>query len=135
MQLFHGSVQAILEQQRQHRDSLIDVVLDGSLHVVPIRLRIPLGKITLLADAGEHRGQLTVYVAGRDRRGRLSPVRSAPVPIRIPSPEIARARGQLYYYEVKMLMRQGDHSVAVGVHDELGQIASYMSEDVMVFPR
>ncbi len=109
--------------------------VDKSLHVVPIRLRIPLGNLTLLPEDGQHRGQLTLYITGRDRRGRLTPVRTSEIPIHIPAADIEQARGQLYFYEVKMLMRQGDHSVAVGVHDDLGQVASYMTEDVMVFPR
>lgn len=106
--------------------------MDDGLQMVPIRVRIPIDKITLLPESGEHRGQLTLYITGRDRAGHLSPVRSARIPIRIPAAELEAARQRLYVYEVKMLMRPGDHTVAVGVHDDLGAATSYLKEDVVV---
>ena len=110
------------------------VALDGTLFAVPIRVRIPLGKLTLLPQGGSHVGRLSLQVGARDRQGRLAPVRAAAIPISIPDDRLTEARGKLYLYEVKMLMREGDHSVAVGLRDELGAVASFLVAQVPVKP-
>lgn len=108
------------------------VRLDDQLHSVPVRLRIPLGKLVLLPRDGKHHGRLTVQVAARDRQGRLAPVRSAEIPLAIPDDRLAEARTKFYLYEVKMLMRQGDHTVAVGLRDEMAQQGSFVLAPVPV---
>lgn len=108
------------------------VALDGSLFSVPIRVKIPIGKLTLLPQDGKHVGKLSLQVGARDRDGRLAPVRRIEIPLAIPDAQIAVARTKLYLYEVKMLMRAGDHAVAVGLSDELGQVASYTQLSVPV---
>ncbi len=108
--------------------------LDGTLFSVPIRVRIPLGKLTLIAQGGNHVGRLSLQVGARDRQGKLAPVRSTAIPIAIPTARLEEARGKLYVYEVKMLMRQGDHSVAVGLRDELANVASFLLAEVPVKP-
>ena len=108
------------------------VTLDGTLYSVPIRLRIPLGKVTLVPQEGAHVGRLSVQVGARDRQGRLAPVRASEVPISIPTARLDEARGKVYLYEVKMLMREGDHQVAVGLRDELANTASFLLAPVPV---
>ncbi len=108
------------------------VTLDGTLFSVPIRLRIPLGKVTLVPQEGAHVGRLSVQVGARDRQGRLAPVRASEVPISIPAARLDEARGKVYLYEVKMLMREGDHEVAVGLRDELANTASFLLAQVPV---
>lgn len=109
--------------------------LDKSLHMVPIRVRVPLDKVTLLSEGGASHGQLTLYVAARDRAGRLAPVRTQEIPLNIPADQLASARQRPYVYEVRMLMREGDHLVTIGLHDDLGRVASYKTENVMVLPQ
>lgn len=106
--------------------------MDEGVNLVPIRLHIPLGRIALVAGDHEQLGHLTLYLAARDREERLAPVRTTQVPIHIPEAEVATAREQLYTYEIKMLMRAGEHAVAVGVHDDYGAVGSFMTENVKV---
>lgn len=109
--------------------------LDASLHMVPIRVLVPLDNITLLPEDGASRGRLTLFLAARDRTGRLAPVRTQEIPLSIPDDQLESARLRPYVYEVRMLMREGDHAVTIGLHDDLGGVASYKTESVMVFPR
>lgn len=106
--------------------------MDAGLHLVPIRVAIPLGKIVLLPEDGMFRGRLRLFLSARDRNGRFAPVRTAEIPIHIPSDQVETARQKLYIYEVKMLMKEGDHTVAVGLHDDIGAVTSYLKEDVAV---
>jgi VWFA-related protein len=111
------------------------LALDGTLFSVPIRLSIPIGKLTLVSQGGSHVGRLSIQVGARDRQGKLAPVRAAAIPISIPDAHLAEARGKLFLYEVKMLMRAGDHAVAVGLRDEIGAVASLLRAEVPVAAR
>lgn len=106
--------------------------LDGTLFSVPLRLRIPLGKVGLLPRGDSRVGLLRLQVAARDRAGQLAPVRTVEIPLSIPQAQLDQALGKWYLYEVKMLMRAGDHAVAVGLSDEVGQVASFVLAPVPV---
>ena len=112
-----------------------EVPMDGSLWIVPIRLKIPLGALTFLQESERRLARATIFLSARDRSGQAAPVRSVQVPIAIPERDFAVARTKFYLYEVKMLMRPGDHSVAIGVHDDVGMVGSYLLENVVVTGR
>ena len=54
------------------------------------------------------------------------------MPIAVPGGELEVARSKDYLYEVKMLWVPGSRRVAIGVHDEIASVASFMTEDVLV---
>ena len=56
-------------------------------------------------------------------------------PIDIPSGQLATAQAKDFLYEVKMLMRPGGHKVAIGVHDDVAAVASFLTGEVTVYPR
>lgn len=93
--------------------------------LLPLEVRIPIGKLALLPQGGLHTGRLVVSTAVIDPSGRLSdPVRRN-VPLQIPDADIEAARGQFFVYEAQLRIRRGGHRVAVVVLDELsGETAS-----------
>lgn len=109
--------------------------LDGVFFVVPVRLRIPLAKLALLPEAGRRVARLTLRVESRDRNGRVAPLRGIEIPIAIAEPALGEALSKSYVYEVKMLMREGDHAVAVGLRDDVAQLASWVLTGVPVASR
>lgn len=106
--------------------------LDDSLRMVPIRVHVPFGNLTFLSEGAEQRGRLSIFLAARDRSGRRAPVRRAEVPVSIPADALAAARDRDFVYEVKMLMREGAHSVAIGVRDDIAATASYVLEEIVI---
>ena len=104
---------------------------DGNV-LVPIHLRIPLDKVTLLPQQESHVARLRVYVAAADADGGISPVQSAQLPIAVPSADLEQARLKGWGYEVSLLMRPGQHRVSIGVRDELGGVSSYVAGAVFV---
>lgn len=104
---------------------------DGKL-AVPIQLKIPLFKLTLLHQEGSYNGKLRLLVATRDARGASSPVRQVEVPLEIPRKEVLSAMGQHYLYNVTLRMAPGEQRVAVAVHDEVSARTSYLSRGVTV---
>ena len=100
---------------------------DNGNYLVPLKVRIPLGKVTFIPHETLHRGQLQVSVAVIDEEGRVSSVQQTPIPIDIPEADFAMARQQLFVYEVELLMREGYQEVAVGVRDDFPGETSYVS--------
>lgn len=104
---------------------------DGD-YLLPIEVRIPIGGATLIPQADVYYGKLLVSVAVIDDDGRMSPVQQTQVPLNIPSADIDAARQQSFIYEAQLLMRRGDHRVAVGVRDEFASSASYIRRSVRI---
>jgi VWFA-related protein len=104
---------------------------DGHM-LVPVHLRIPLDKVTMIPQGEHQEARLRVFIAAVDEDGSLSPVQSTPLPIRIPLADLARARELGWGYDVTLLMRRGHHRVAVGLRDEIGAVSSYVTGGVLV---
>lgn len=103
---------------------------DDGQKLVPLEVRIPLGRVALVPHEEIHQGKMRVAVAVIDRDGRLSPVDQQDFAISIPKPDIDQARGSYYVYAVELLMRPGSHRVAVGVHDEVSGETSFIRDSV-----
>jgi VWFA-related protein len=104
---------------------------DGNV-LVPIHLRIPLDKLTMLPQQESHVARVRVFVAALDADGGVSPVQSAQLPITVPSTDLEVAKQKGWGYDVSLLMRPGQHRVSIGVRDELGGVSSYVAGTVFV---
>ncbi len=104
---------------------------DGN-YIVPVEVRIPLGKLTLLNRGGSHQGRVLITVAARKDNGDLSPVQEHVLPITIPEADWEKARLQVYTYELNLVMASGFQRMAVGVKDELAAEVSYVTHSIQV---
>jgi len=106
-----------------------NVEADGKdIYNVPIMVKVPMSSLVLIPQDEVHTGKITIFVGVRDSEGRLSPVQSIPVPIRIPNSQLLTAMGQVAGYRVALKMRGDEHSVAVTVHDDLGNVDSVVRD-------
>lgn len=104
---------------------------DG-FYLVPVEVRIPLGKLTLVPRETTHEGRVRLYIGAIDSKGDTSEVQQTPLPISIPAAEAETATGKNFVYSVSLLMRGGEHRVGVGVRDELAGQSSFLSRGVRV---
>lgn len=104
---------------------------DG-LFTQSIGVRVPLSKITLVPRDETYEGRLRLWVSALDEEGRTAPVQQVRVPISIPAAQFDASRDQTYVYTIELLMRGGRQRVAVGVRDDLGSDASFISRNVQV---
>ncbi len=95
---------------------------------VPVMVKVPLGKLVLLPQENVHVGRIGIFICARDGKGRSSPVQSVDVPIRIPNDQLLTALGQVAGYRMTLMIRPEEHSVAVGVRDELGRVESTVTD-------
>src|SRR6185295_15247997 len=100
--------------------------------LVPVMVRIPIGKLVLVPREQTEEAKVRLFIAAMDSGGGTSDVQQAPVPISIPKAEVATAQGKQFVYSVTLLMRSGEQRVAVGVRDDVGAQASFVSRGVIV---
>ncbi len=98
---------------------------DGNF-TVPLVAKVPLGKLVLLPGAKEHRAKVSLYVAVRDERGRVSEVARHLCPVLIPNSEMLIALGRSVGCGVRLAMRPGRQTVAVLVRDDTAAVDSVL---------
>jgi hypothetical protein len=100
-------------------------VAQGDLFVVPVRLHVPLAKLTLLPRDGARVGHVRFFVVASGN-GTITPVRSSEADIRIPDAKAAAALTHDYVHEVRMKLKRGEYILGIGLKDDLAGAASYL---------
>ena len=90
--------------------------------LVPLTVKLPISRLLLLPQETHHIAQVAIFVGTRDPDGRVSPVQQVPAPLRIPNDRLLTALGQVAAFQVALVMRPGEHTVVVGVRDELADV-------------
>jgi hypothetical protein len=106
--------------------------LPGGGHQVPLRLWVPVEKLTLVPGDGALRGRLRVMLAVADARGNLGPVRQKLVEVELPRTGEGEAPRREKLVEVALDLEGELHVIALGVQDELGGEVSYLRHEVRI---
>jgi VWFA-related protein len=104
---------------------------DG-LYLVPISVKIPLGKLTLVPREQGSTAKVRLFIGAIDPDGRTSEVQQVPVPINVPAAEVSKLGGKHFLYTMSLLMRSGDQKVAIGMRDDVGALESYVTGELVV---
>jgi VWFA-related protein len=105
---------------------------DDGFFLVPVMVHIPIGKLALIPHEKTDDARVRLFIAAMDTEGGVSDVQQSPVPISVPKAEVAAAQGKQFVYSVTLLMRGGSQRVAIGVRDDFGAQASFLSRGVTV---
>lgn len=105
---------------------------DDGFFLVPVKVRVPLGALTLVPRGEVYETQAKLYLAALDAQGGVSDVQSAGLPIRVSQDEIGQVSERDFVYTVTLLMRKGSQKVAVGVRDEIAGNNSFVTGTVYV---
>jgi VWFA-related protein len=107
---------------------------DDGLYLVPVLVRIPIGKLQLVPheQTQTEDARVRLFIAALDSEGGTSDVQQAPVPISIPKKDLEVAQKKQYVYSVTLLMRPGDQRVSIGVRDDVGAQACFLSRGLRV---
>lgn len=103
---------------------------DGTF-VVPVTVRLPLARLTLLPHGSEHQGRLAIFLMTQSEGG-LSPALKMEAPVRIPNAQMVAAMGQTGIFETSVRVRAGAHRLAVAVRDDVGAVESAVSLEMKV---
>ncbi|MES1210881.1 MAG: hypothetical protein ABUL63_00975, partial [Acidobacteriota bacterium] len=94
--------------------------------VVPLRVKVPIGKLYLEPKGANREGRLRLFVVASGE-GKVTPVRETKVvTVRVPEADFAAGTMKDYVYEVRITLENGAYTVGVGVRDELATTTSYL---------
>ncbi|HEY0555246.1 MAG TPA: VWA domain-containing protein [Thermoanaerobaculia bacterium] len=105
---------------------------DDGFYLVPVLVKIPIGRLVLIPREQTEDARVRLFIAALDENGGTSDVQQAPVPITIQKADVTTAQKKQYVYSVTLLMRPGDQRVSIGVRDDVGAQASFLSRGLRV---
>jgi hypothetical protein len=104
---------------------------DG-LFLVPISVKIPLGKLTLVPRPQGSAAKVRLFIGAIDPNGHTSEVQQVPVPINVAAADVSSLAGKHFLYTMSLLMRGGDQKVAIGMRDDVGAQESFVTGELVV---
>jgi VWFA-related protein len=99
---------------------------------VPVRLKIPLHRLTFQDNMVELQGKIRLLVVTQGPQGEPSRLQQVEVPLKIPRDKALVALGRDYLYELTLTMPAGGQRVAVAVRDEATSLTSFIARDIQV---
>jgi hypothetical protein len=105
---------------------------DSGRHVVPILVKVPLSRLSLLPKEAVHEGQLSILIAVRNPQGAVAEYQRRKYPVKIPHQQFFTALDDHAEFSLSLIMNDGDQRVAVGVRDEFGRVDTAVAVDVAV---
>jgi len=99
--------------------------------LLPVEVRIPIGKLTLVPRGDLFVGSVRVALALLDEDGGKSPVDQKRVPIEIPSADLEIARGKYFTYAAQLRIGKGQQRMVVTVRDEYAGTESIVRQSLV----
>lgn len=108
----------------------LELVESDAGTLLPVEVRIPLGKITLVPRGDLHAGRVRVALALLDEDGNRSPIEQRELPIEIPAADIEVAVTKYFVYAAQLRIGKGQQRMVVTVRDELSGIESIVRKAI-----
>jgi hypothetical protein len=105
---------------------------DAQNYLVPIRIRIPFSRITLLPEGKVARGRVVLYFIVVDAAGKQSELANQIVPVEIDVKDLGTLARRDFVYDVRLLMIPGGQRLSLAVRDEPTNTVSYVQQSVFV---
>jgi VWFA-related protein len=87
-------------------------------------VKFPMSALVLLPQEKFHEGRVTLFVGAKDDKGRVSDLTQIAIPVRVPNDQVLTAMGQTVAYRTTLMLRNENHTVAIGIRDEIGNQGS-----------
>jgi hypothetical protein len=105
---------------------------DAQNYLVPIRIRVPFSRITLLPDGPRARGRVILYFIVVDAAGKQSELATQIVPVEIDAADLEGISRKDFVYDVRLLMIPGGQRLSLAVRDEPTNTVSYVQQSIFV---
>jgi VWFA-related protein len=92
--------------------------------VVPVMVRVRLGRLGIEPGEREHTAHLTLAIASRDEKGRYSPVQRGEQVVKIPHDKLLQALASDAGYTFSVRVRGGRQRLGVAVRDDVTRLIS-----------
>lgn len=105
---------------------------DAQNYLVPIRIRVPFSRITLLPEGATARGRVVLYFIVVDSAGKQSELAQQVVPVEVASKDLADVNRRDFVYDARLLMIPGGQRLSLAVRDEPTNTVSYVQQSIFV---
>jgi hypothetical protein len=105
---------------------------DAQNYFVPIRIRVPFSRITLLPEGAVARGRVILYFIVVDAAGKQSELANQVVPVQVDANEVAGITRRDFVHDVRLLMIPGSQRLSLAVRDEPSNTVSYVQKGIFV---
>jgi VWFA-related protein len=95
--------------------------------LVPVSISFPLRKVALMPEGEDYVGQVTIFIAARDTKGKQSDLVRQEHQVRVPAKEYEAAQRQRFVITSSLLMDAGSFRVALGVLDQVTRQSSFQA--------
>ena len=94
---------------------------------VPLKVSFPVSSVAMVPEGDGYVGRLVLFVAARDSKGGQSEIVQQNHEVRVPADSIDRAQEHRFKIDVSLLMKEGSHTVSVGLLDQVTRQSSYQT--------
>jgi hypothetical protein len=97
-----------------------------------LKVLVPLKNLTLYPREDDYIGQIKIYIALMDSKGRISPCHELTQEIKIPVEDYEIAVNRSYPYSAEMYVDPGHYIISLAVKDVLGSVINYLQLEEMI---
>ena len=94
---------------------------------VPLKVSFPVSSVAMVPEGDGYVSRLVLFVAARDSEGGQSEIVQQNHEVRVPADSIERAQEHRFKIDVSLLMKEGSHTVSVGLLDQVTRQSSYQT--------
>ena len=105
---------------------------DSQNYLVPIQIRVPFSRITLLPQGDVARGRVIFYFVVVDAAGKQSELATQVVPVEVATKDLGGLARKDFVYDVRLLMIPGGQRLSLAVRDEPTNTVSYVQQSIFV---
>jgi VWFA-related protein len=113
-------------------DSGTPAPADRQNYLVPVRVRVPYARLTLLPEGAKVRGTIYIYFIVVDSQGQESDLQVQKVPVELDAKSVETIAKKDFTYVVKLLMIPGGQRLSVAVRDEVSNTMSFVQKNIFV---
>jgi VWFA-related protein len=103
------------------------VLASAERWTLPLKVSFPVSSIAMVPEGDDYVSRLVLFVAARDSEGGQSEVVQQNHEVRVPAGSIERAQDHRFKIDVSLLMKEGSHTVSVGLLDQVTHQSSYQT--------
>jgi len=102
------------------------------LQMIPLDVRIPVAKLGVLPlEGGDRFGvKARILVATRDESGATTATQEFPITFQVDREQLESSTELIYSHKIHLTLSGGDHRVAIGMWDEIGQTGAFLSRSI-----
>ncbi len=108
------------------------VPADKQNYLVPLRLRVPYARLTMLPEGAKLKGRMLLYFIVVDASGQESDLSTQTVPVELDAKDGETLAKKDFVYVVKLLMIPGGQRLSLAVRDQITNTISYVQKNIFV---